>query len=525
MEENLKIHNRFDVSVVDAETGFEKQTAVAYNVVTDNFFRSRLLGSPRGRTEDLLTYMSFGSGSGVPVKTDTTLFTHVGRKYVTTLGTVFDYPTSYTQKRIRLEATENVGANITEVGLEASYRGTFDNYYYLMTHAMLQDSEGNQISILKTDTDVIYITATFYCTTTLSGFGEGAIYPPADKNMLTNWILTGTMDSNLMFSRFPLSSSIELEQKFHGSKSNGLSSGTGNMDTLRLDAPVITFLDTEYNNQIIKHIGIPGAGAVTFPNHDIFPPYAVNQIALGTGDGISTAFSLKAPLIMSGSETIIVNGVQQVKDVDYTIDYESNCGDWYENYHSAAFSCKDTNIAFGNLKTITPSSNYYRDPLAWWSFYDNTFYPSYCEVTSEIPILIDFKEKKECNTLKIELISIPTTQLDNLVIEYSDDGVVWDRVSSTRTNQIWKWNVVSARYWRVYIQNYSWIYSLSNSPVTRDGKSYGCSFFLGKTVPGLKFTSPPAEGASIEASYSLEYPFKTANNLLRFAFSVQLQRG
>ena len=74
--------------------------------------------------------------------------------------------------------------------------------------------------------------------------------------------------------------------------------------------------------------------------------------------------------------------------------------------------------------------------------------------------------------------------------------------------------------------SYNWTYNLYyQSFPTRDGQSFGSTFFLGKTVPGLKFTTPPAAGASITASFALEYPFKTANNLLRFTYSVQLQRG
>jgi hypothetical protein len=46
-----------------------------------------------------------------------------------------------------------------------------------MTHAMLQDSEGNQIAIAKTDVDVVYITATFYATYTPSGFGRQRCVP------------------------------------------------------------------------------------------------------------------------------------------------------------------------------------------------------------------------------------------------------------------------------------------------------------------------------------------------------------
>jgi hypothetical protein len=57
----------------------------------------------------------------------------------------------------QVEATECNGSTITEVALEGYYSGTFSTYYYIMSHAMLQDSEGNQIAIAKTDTDVVYI--------------------------------------------------------------------------------------------------------------------------------------------------------------------------------------------------------------------------------------------------------------------------------------------------------------------------------------------------------------------------------
>ena len=73
---------------------------------------------------------------------------------------------------------------------------------------------------------------------------------------------------------------------------------------------------------------------------------------------------------------------------------------------------------------------------------------------------------------------------------------------------------------------YNWTYNLYyQSFPTRDGQSFGSTFFLGRTVPGLTFTEPPATGAAITASFAIEYPFKTENNLLRFTYSIQLQRG
>jgi hypothetical protein len=78
----------------------------------------------------------------------------------------------------------------------------------------------------------------------------------------------------------------------------------------------------------------------------------------------------------------------------------------------------------------------------------------------------------------------------------------------------------------VYIPGYNWSYSLYRTNIpTRDEQTFGPTFFIGKTVPGLKLTVPPAAGETVEASYAIELPFKTENNLLRFTCSIQLQRG
>lgn len=543
LQEKAIIHNMFEFLVVDANTGKEKQKAVAYNTILDQWFNARVVNAypsyynGASRTIDLLQYITFGTGTGTIASAETTLFTYLGRKTVTTLQTIYGYPTSYVQKQIKLEANEFVGKTITEVGFEyyCTQYWSSDSKYYLMTHAMLQDSEGNQIALNKTDIDVIYITATFYCSHTPSGFGANAVYPSADINYLARWVLTGNLDSYVRFSRYTLNSSSEMlpyssggKQKSTGEKSMDLSTSTGSLATGKLDLPMLTFLDSACNNRIIKHLGVGGVGAITFPNHDIFPPYLVEGIAIGTGDGETTEFNIKAPIIMSGSETIYVNNVAMVKDIDYVIDYESNCGDWYENYHTAGLTCKSPGVSFGNLASITPNgSNDYRDPLAWWSCYDRSIYPSSCTVNDANPIKIDFGEAKSCNTLKIDILTVPSAQIANLKIQTSEDGTTWTDVPNvTRTNQVWKFTELSARYWRVFIPSYDWSYSLYyQSFPTRDGQSFGSSFFLGKTVLGLKFTTPPTAGASINATYSLEYPFKTANNLLRFTYSIVLQRG
>lgn len=526
--EKVLLHNKFEVRVVDARTGKTKQTAFAYNVILNYYFSSRLTGSPMYQTSDLLTYIALGTGTGTPAITDTGLFTHLTRKSVTTLETVYEYPTSHTTRQIKLEATECNGQNITEVGFEVYRSGTWSGTYYLMTHAMLQDSEGNQIAIAKTDVDVVYITATFYATYTPSGFGTDAIYPIAENNYLVRWLLTGGYDSTIRFSRVPCVNSSDLTAKYTGSKSYSISTN-GSMTTLQLDLPVTTFLDAECNNRIVKQLGIAGFGAFTFPNHEVFPPYPVEHLVVGEGDGETTEFNIKCPLIQTGTPRVFVNDVELTAGTDFTVDCENNCGDWYENYHSAFLDCHNDNVRFGNMRSCTPYTSYVPyDPLSWWYNGDTTFYPSSCVVSEANPIWLDFLSAKDCNRLKINGITVPSAQIDNLVIEYSDDDENWTAVTATRDSQVWSWELVSARYWRVYIPSYNWSYTIltSRSSISaRDEQSFKPSFFLGKTVPGLKLTNPPAAGETIEASYAIEYPFKTANNLLRFTCSIQLQRG
>lgn len=760
IQEKAVLHNRFDIKVVDAKTGKVKQKAVGYNVILNNYFTSRLLDTPHYKTSNLLTYIAIGTGTGKPVITGTELFKYLTRKEVTTLETVYGYPTSYTTKQIKLEATECNGKNITEVGFQAVRSGNFSDNYYQMTHAMLQDSEGNQIAIAKTDTDVVYINATFYVTCTPSGFGTNGIYPAPEKNYLIRWLLTGSTDGYLKFSRYPLTFSSDMESKFQGSKSYSFTSGVGNATTYQYDLPVITFFDSECNNRIVKHLGIAGVGAFTFPNHEVFPPYQVNQLIIGEGDGQTTAFNIKAPLIQAKTARVFLDGEEQIEGTDFIVDYESNCGDWYENYHTAGMSCKDTGIVFGDMESRTPSSNYsYRDPVAWWDCYDRTVYPSYCTVSDLKPICIDFGSAKRCNILKLDIMSLPTSRINALKIQYSSDNKNWADVTNlSKVGQVWTFTEVSARYWRAFLSgegnatvvvtssaitgspvtlsvpvesldsasivaskiktaiesnenimevydvsvsgsdvnltvktpqsnvynlnialsndtcvgltnvsssdntasgiapvkqqvniyvtgtigtegdarvvvtaagmanspitlsvpvlkndsstivadkvnaalalntaitdfftispsngryvrltakeaadndptlnisiangtctgltaipnasvdaagnagrkqvetltvvgniNYNWTYNLYyQSFPSRDGQSYGSTFFLGRTVPGLKFMIPPAPRKVITASYALEYPFKTVNNLLRFTCSLQLQRG
>ncbi|WP_010244569.1 hypothetical protein [Acetivibrio cellulolyticus] len=144
------IHNRFDVEVRDAKTNELKQTAVAYNIILNRWFHYFTNTGGVSYYADPLKAIGVGKGTGTLSVTRTDVFSYLGRKIPTTIETVYVYPTSYITKEIRLEADQFNGNNITEVGFLAAY---YDTYYHFVTHAFLQDSEGNQIAIQKTDTE------------------------------------------------------------------------------------------------------------------------------------------------------------------------------------------------------------------------------------------------------------------------------------------------------------------------------------------------------------------------------------
>ena len=540
IKQTAKLHNKFEIKVVNKDTGEIRQTAYAYNVVTDNYFKMRfgMLSSDISMTSSL-SYIGVGTGSGTPAITDTALFTSLLHRSATTLETHYEYPTSYVTRQIKINADECNGQNITEVGLEVHYTyGLWSSDgYVLCTHAMLQDAEGHQIAIHKTDVDVVYITATFYCTFTPSGFGNNGVYPSAPNNILVKWIMNGTTELIVRSNHFPLERASQLYDLYDFTKSFTFTNGTGNFENLTWELPVMTILDSEFNNHVPSVIGIPGIGAFCFPDSSVFPDYLVEHLVLGEGDGSTKVFNIKAPLIKEGTVRIFVNN-DELQEEAFEVDCESNCVDNRENYYTADMNCQMENVQFGDLLSRSPSTSYqYQDPLYWGKYpISGNVYSNTCQVKQTTPIWIDFGEAKFCNQLRIDQPSIASATLEAIRIEYSDDNENWTPVTYTRTmaqntiyNYLWKWEGVSARYWRVYSAGYTWTYTLyysSSSTGTRNGTTHiKSTFYLGKSVPGLTLMTAPQAGQAVDATYELEKPFKTENNIMRLTCSIQLQRG
>lgn len=180
---DLGIHNKFEVEVVDSITGKVKQKAVGYNVLTNNFFSAGYMYA---------TQILFGDGSGTPSSSDYTLFNYVGYVGTNVYARNYDRQNgvfSITRKGV-VGTSVAVGKNITEVGLGIYHSS---NRTEASSHAMLQDQNGNPISIPKTDTDIINFYATVYVHYTtkpngLYNFGDIQFVPDFLANDRKNFV-------------------------------------------------------------------------------------------------------------------------------------------------------------------------------------------------------------------------------------------------------------------------------------------------------------------------------------------------
>jgi len=179
---DIGIHNRFDIVVTDAITGEVKQHVTSYNIILTALY-TRLVGRLA-----FFSHIHFGTGTGVLNPGRTSLFTFLGEKAVVLSSRVRDFPISSVTYRIVLNPEEYVGAVISEVGI--AYGSASGN---LVTHSLLQDSEGNTITITKTSLDVVTIYATVF---SRYAMGNNMRLTRVSTNTLVNYLTQATSAIN-----------------------------------------------------------------------------------------------------------------------------------------------------------------------------------------------------------------------------------------------------------------------------------------------------------------------------------------
>lgn len=495
---HANIHNRFDIEVVDATTGRVKQRAVGHNTICNQLW-SYLFNTSGG----YFRYIHYGTGSGTPASTDTSLFSFLG--YVSVDGTkdAYSYGESngvaYLRKKAVLSETTAVGKTITEVGIAFNTGSST-----LCTHAMLKDMNGNPISIEKTATDIINIYATVYLHYNNRGYDNGHIF-------FTPW---GAMNADGMqgfvftlLGEFYYSGNEcgrpSQYQLLHGTNFGGaydktaiggglvtpsfsVANRTLTLTLARLGAsygnnggtPIVMLGDYKYLSDTKSQIASPSLILVV--GGDWFPYSAIENEAVGTGDGSTTAFSLDFPHAYDAE--VYVDGVKcdavEVLALPNKTLFEQFI--WISQY-----STQDRIIPYPRDPSASEYTyGPYKNQTPWY-FYN----PGYT-------------------------VGIGGFRMNNGKLESSNDMISWTTIAEVGTS----YTDITVpddhqkdRFWRLSGNN-------TSSAVLMRNLVYP----TGYSLKAIRFSEPPASGAVITASYKTPVIAKDANHVFDLTVTIQL---
>lgn len=294
VDAKTNIRNRFDIECKDIRTG-EVQKFQAHNIVLDQMW-SRLVNF-----QTYFSYIRFGTGTGALNPARTSLFNDSGGKSATSVSRLRALPTSRWMRQIVINPEEYVGHELTEVGV-AYGSGSTD----LVTHAFLEDSEGNPISIVKTDTMVVTIYATIFIElgelTDMYG-GQWRWVMPPSSNQLINY-LTGY--ASYPTQRFRVTRARGFAPEFHegvAPTSHGRSSDILVADwskdaaNKRVTTPVRRLGISDGNGEIrgfgLGSSDVLGTFRGQFPIPGVFTGHIIEGEPVDVGDGETTGFNLQ----------------------------------------------------------------------------------------------------------------------------------------------------------------------------------------------------------------------------------------
>lgn len=491
-----------------------------------------------------------GTGTGTPSQSDTALF----KEAFTASSSDSTVKISY-KPRERIDKNtlkcnitfvippaSNYTANITEIGLACGST--------LYTHALLVDSEGNQISVNKTDTDELTVSVDVYYQRGDVCFGEvvHAFQNAAPFMSDSSWPSTG-FGSYSKNSRLILTKAANIEFAYQKQQS---ATGTNAWDGTKLTFSGYRFSTSNsptcYVNSIMYSSSDGSwqkpAFGFRFPNAKVFPQRQLTGLALGTGDGSTKEFSPILPAWVKDTEVIYKNGTALTRDVDYTCDHLCNAK-------------KDIGMTQGNFLMeivqahLTVSQNYGIDYMQYGG---QAFIPGTCQIyeavtwsyrpvptiTQDTPMILSYMEDplvgNSINTIVPGSFRGAKTNTNDdsripagTVITYSvsEDGTTYEDVlsitvsSSNNTFSDTTEHTLDKDYVMKYMKiSVKWPDGTSDADKLSIYQSAGNSRFmhLGK---GIVFSEAPAEGDVLTMDAGIDRPWKSSDYILDFNPIIQ----
>lgn len=290
------IRNTFTIHVDNVETG-EHREYKAHNIILNSMWDRLTAFNP------YFVNIHYGQGDAEfnnPART--TLNSYLGTRAAVHVSRSAAYPTSQWRQMIVLQPDEEVGKTIKEVGI--AYGSTES---YLLTHAPIQDSEGNPIQLgPKLDTEIYTIYADIF----VSLWSDYGAYFYA--NGLRNYLLgTATMATDQIAVGFH-PDDLELTKT---------STRTRNA-TQKWVQGKVRFEVADYNKDIRFLRWVNMGMQIELPRPGVWEGIEKTGVILGAGDGSNKTFAI--PNREPQDVTIYVDNVAQTKGTDWDFDILGN---------------------------------------------------------------------------------------------------------------------------------------------------------------------------------------------------------
>ena len=364
LKQQINLHNEFTIEVHDAITGKLKQTAKAYNLILDQGFAKIIthfsyavsvhfdqvnylqIMAPGVDTSSYREYrfggyIQYGRGTGALSPTRTQLFNRISGRYAEFHAKEWNPQNSigFHTRKIIINASEHVGEVFTEIGLASHSDAT-----WLSTHAIIEDSEGNPIAITKTDLDVITIYSKVWVTVSMD-YPNTAIGEFIERFFINNGVLLQTSlnsphqryqvyagQSAFPVTPMQVANIHQVSSVIFNNNDLGVVYSTANKNikfNFRFNTNVansklweIAFgVYVKRNESTATSVYSPLFRSV-MPISGAWNGKTITGENVGVGDGVNKKFNLKWTEIRPESDTIYINGVPKIRNVDYVIHYK-----------------------------------------------------------------------------------------------------------------------------------------------------------------------------------------------------------
>lgn len=556
----------YHLELIDKKTGSVKQSVDTHNVILNKWWDS--IPNPTTNADKNSTRMIYaiavGSGTGTPSATDTALFHQLWQQNASSeTVTLIDNESAIRFVAVtQFPATSSYVGTLTEVGCTTQAVGKWTG---LFTHALLLDAESNPITINKTDTDILIVTVTVTISYAVSAPWLMLKYPCLLGRKKGDELFGSSNNRYQPYINFWAHNLLCLGTEFAHYIAqfcgDGQNHPTPAGDELyrgvlmripnswkKVSRGVLTMSDKKYswsNTRIDTGLGASRPFYFNYiifslfcyiglPNASIFPSYQIEDIEIGTGDGVKTDFDNPLNYFVQNSEKVYINNVLQTRNVDYTIDYRNN-----HNRLPELSATRDGKAIGGVLaaSVMTYSNQSLAAQIPFLRFvennYNNSMYSSspssapaekyydngscYVGWKSDTPFVFEMKQAGEVNTFHIPGW-VPT---GTITLSSSDDGETWNQVTSVShtngTANLLEFTSVTAQYWKIEGTNSSWTAHYYTDDVA------GNELFLGFVGdPYISFTNAPAAGDLITMEVTMDRPFKNGNFVIDCSAEMQM---